>query len=137
MNDEKQIFYYKLSKILLIITSLLLVGNGIYHAWQNRSSGTDLHQDTIRTVESIKSEHESIRSEVESAERSVGDAEEHIDRTIDAVGRSEVAAERNAESVDQLQTLINECKGIVEAQRGIIRDVDRANGTRPAADAEN
>lgn len=135
--NEKEIFYYKISRVLVAIVSIMLIINGIYHAWQNRSSGTDLHQDTTRTVESVKAEHELTRSEVESAERSVDDAEEHVDRVADAISRSEDAAARNAAGVDQLQTLIEECQGILETQRGIIRDVDRANGIRPAADAEN
>lgn len=135
--NEKEIFYYKLSRGLVAIVSIMLIINGIYHAWQNRSSGTDLHQDTTRTVESIKAEHELTRSEVESAERSVDDAEEHVDRAADAISRSEDAAARNAAGVDQLQTLISECQGIVEAQQRIIRNVDGAGGARPAADAEN
>lgn len=136
--NEKEIFYYKLSRVLVAIVSIMLIVNGIYHAWQSRSSRTtSLHQDTIRTVESVKAEHELTRSKVESAERSVDDAEKHVDRAIDAIGRSEDAAARNAAGVDQLQTLISECQGIVEAQRRIIRDVDRANGIRSSADAEN
>lgn len=137
MNDENFPFYYKVSKILLIIASLLLIGNGIYRAWQSRSVGTDLYKDTIRTVESIKTEHESLRSEVESAERSAGDAEEHVNRTLDAVSRSEDTAARNAAGVDKLQTLVSECRGILETQQRIIRDVDRANGVRSAEDTKN
>lgn len=129
--NEKEIFYYKLSRVLVAIAGIMLIINGIYHAWQSRSSGTDLHQDTVRTVESIKAEHELTRSEVESAERSVGEAEEHVDRAADAISRSEDAATRNAESVDQLQKLIGECQGIVETQQRIIRDIDGSSGERP------
>lgn len=135
--NEKEIFYYKFSRVLVAIVSIMLIINGVYHSCKRGSSTTTDSDATIRTVERLKDEHESARSEVESGEREVTAAEEHVDRAADAVTRSEVAAERNAASTGELQTLISECQGIVETQRGIIRDVDRANGIRPAADAEN
>ena len=133
MNDEKWI---KLSKVLLVIASLMLVINGTYVSCKRGSSPADSNV-TTKTVESIKAEHEAARSEAESSEREVTAAEKHVERAADAVTRSEDAARRNAAGVDELQTLIDECQGIVEAQRGIIRDVDRANGIRQTADAEN
>lgn len=133
MNDEKWI---KLSKILLIIASLLLVINGIYVSCKRAGSAAD-SDNAVRTVESIKAEHESARSETESSEREVTAAEKHVERAADAVTRSEEAASRNAAGIDELQTLISECQGIVEAQRGLIRDIDRANGIRQTTDAEN
>lgn len=132
MNDEKWI---KLSKVLLIIASLMLIGNGIYLYFCGSSTADS--NNATRTVESIKAEHESARSETESSEREVEAAEKHVERAAGAVTGSEEAARRNAAGIDELQTLIDECQGIVEAQRGIIRDIDRANGIRPAADAEN
>lgn len=133
MNDEKWI---KLSKILLIVASLMLVCNGIYLHFCGGSNAAD-SDNAARTVESIKAEHESARSEVESSKREVEAAEKHVDRAIDAVAGSEETARRNAAGTDELQTLIDECQGIVEAQRGLIRDIDRANGIRQTANAEN
>lgn len=132
MNDKKWI---KLSKVLLIIASLMLICNGVY--WHLCGSNAADNDDTTRTVESIKAEHEFVRNETESSEREVEAAEKHVERATGAVTGSEEAARRNAASTDELQTLIDECQGIVEAQRGIIRNVDRANGIRSAADAEN
>lgn len=133
MNDEKWTRFFR---VLVAIVGIMLIVNGVYHSCK-RGSSTANSDATIGTVERLKGEHELTGSEVKSAERSVDDAEKHVDRAVDAISRSEDAARRNAAGVDELQTLISECQGIVEAQRGIIRDVDRANGIRPAADAEN
>lgn len=133
MKDEQWI---KLSKILLIVASLMLICNGLYVSCK-RGSGIADSNTTTRTVERLESEHESARSEVESGEREITAAEEHIERANDAVGRSEETAQRNAAGVNELQTLISECQGIVEAQRELIRDIDRANRIRPAEDAKN
>lgn len=136
MKDETRRKIDKAVKITLIIAGLLLICNDIYWRWYSRSS-TDADNNVNRTVESIQKSNESARSKVESGRREIKAAEEHVNRTADAIKRSEEAAHSNARSADELQTLISECKGIVEAQRGIIRDVDRANGIRPEEDEQN
>lgn len=117
----------KIIKGLFIIAVMLLVSNPVYRYAVSRS-GTDSDNNVNRTVESIQKSNESARSEVESGRREIEAAEEHIDRTADAIKRSEETARSNARSIDELQTLIGECRGIVETQRRIIQDVDRANG---------
>lgn len=117
----------KIIKGLFIIAVMLLVSNTVYRYAVSRS-GTDSDNNVNRTVESIQKSNESARSEVESGRREIEAAEEHIDRTADAIKRSEETARSNARSIDELQTLIGECRGIVETQRRIIQDVDRANG---------
>ena len=129
MTDETRRKISKAVKISLIIANLVLVANGVYHWWHSRSS-TPADNDVARTVESIQRANESARSEVESGRREIEAAEGHIERAADAVGRSEEAARINAAGTDELQTIISECKGIVEAQRRIIQDVERANGIR-------
>ena len=136
MEDETRRKIDKAVKISLIVAGLLLICNDIYWRWDSRS-GTPADNDVNRTVESIQRANESARSKVESGRREIEAAEEHVNRTADAIKRSEEAAHSNARSSDELQTIISECKGIVEAQRGIIRDVDRANGIRPKAGEQN
>lgn len=136
MKDETRRKIDKAVKISLIVAGLLLICNDIYWRWNSRS-GTPADNDVNRTVESIQRANESARSKVESGRREIEAAEEHVNRTADAIKRSEEAAHSNARSSDELQTIIRECKGIVEAQRGIIRDVDRANGIGPEEDEQN
>lgn len=136
MKDETKRKIDKAVKISLIVAGLLLIYNDIYWRWDGRS-GTPADNNVNRTVESIQKSNESAGSEVESAGREIETAEEHVNRTAGAIKRSEEAAHSNARSADELQTFISECKGIVEAQRGIIRDVDRANGIRPKAGEQN
>lgn len=136
MKDETKRKIDKAVKIGLIVAGLFLICNDLYWRWNSRSSA-DTDNDVNRTVESIQRANESARSEIESGRREIEAAEEHVNRTAGAIKRSEEAAHSNARSADELQTLISECKGIVEAQRGIIRDVDRANGIGPEADEQN
>lgn len=136
MKDETRRKIDKAVKISLIVAGLLLICNDIYWRWDSRS-GTPADNDVNRTVESIQRANESARSKVESGRREIEAAEEHVNRTADAIKRSEEATHSNARSADELQTIISECKGIVEAQRGIIRDVDRANGIGPEEDEQN
>ena len=136
MKDETRRKIDKAVKISLIVAGLLLICNDIYWRWDSRS-GTQANNAVNRTVESIQKSNKSTGSKVESGRREIEAAEEHVNRTADAIKRSEEAAHSNARSADELQTIISECKGIVEAQRGIIRDVDRANGIGPEADEQN
>ena len=136
MKDETRRKIDKAVKISLIAANLFLSANGVYHWWHSRSS-TPADNNINRTVESIQKANKSVGSEVESGRREIETAEKHINRTADAIKRSEETAHSNARSTDELQTLISECKGIVEAQREIIRNVDRANGIRPEADEQN
>lgn len=128
MKDETRRKIDKAVKIGLIVAGLFLIANDVYWRWYGRSSRTDVHQDTVRTVERIQAEHKSAASEIESAGISINNAEGHVERAADAISRSEDAATRSATGIDNIQTLVSECKGIVEAQRRIIQDVDRANG---------
>lgn len=127
MKDETRRKIDKAVKISLIVAGLLLICNDIYWRWDSRS-GTPADNDVNRTVESIQKSNESAGSEVESAGREVEAAEEHVNRTADAIKRSEEAARFNARNADELQALISECKGIVENQRELIREVEAANG---------
>lgn len=127
MKDETRRKIDKAVKISLIVAGLLLICNDIYWRWDSRSS-SPAGNNVNRTMESIQGANKSAGSKVESGRREIETAEEHVNRTADAIKRSEETARSNARSTDELQTLISECKGIVEAQRGIIRDVDRANG---------
>ena len=127
MTNETRRKIDKVVKISLIVAGLLLICNDMYLLWYGRSSSA-ADNNVTRTVESIQRANESARSEVESGRREIEAAEGHIERAADAISRSEDAASRNATGIDELQTLISDCKGIVEAQRRIIRDVDRANG---------
>lgn len=127
MKDETRRKIDKAVKISLIVAGLLLICNDVCWRWHGRS-GTQADNDVNRTVESIQKSNESARSEIESGRREIETAEEHVDRTADAIKRSEEAAQFNTRSTDELQTLIGECRGIVETQRRIIQDVDRANG---------
>lgn len=136
MKDETKRKIDKAVKIGLIVAGLFLICNDLYWRWNSRSSA-DTDNNVNRTVESIQKSNESAGSKIESGRREIETAEEHVNRTADAIKRSEEAAHFNARSADELQTLISECKGIVKAQRGIIRDVDRANGIRPEEDEQN
>lgn len=136
MKDETKRKIDKAVKIGLIVAGLFLICNDLYWRWNSRSSA-DTDNNVNRTVESIQKSNESAGSKIESGRREIETAEEHVNRTADAIKRSEEAAHSNARSADELQTIISECKGIVEAQRGIIRDVDRANGIRPEEDEQN
>lgn len=136
MKDETRRKIDKAVKISLIVAGLFLICNDLYWRWNSRSSA-DTDNNVNRTVESIQKSNESAGSKIESGRREIETAEEHVNRTAGAIKRSEEAAHSNARSADELQTIISECKGIVEAQRGIIRDVDRANGIRPKAGEQN
>ena len=127
MKDETRRKIDKAVKISLIVAGLLLICNDVYWRWHG-GSGTQADNNVNRTMESIQRTNKTAGSEIESGRREIETAEEHVNRTADAIKRSEETAHSNARSTDELQTLISECKGIVEAQRGIIRDVDRANG---------
>ena len=127
MKDETRRKIDKAVKISLIVAGLLLICNDVYWRWHG-GSGTQADNNVNRTVESIQKSNESAASEVESAGREVEAAEEHVDRTADAIKRSEEAARFNARNADELQELISECKGIVENQRELIREVEAANG---------
>ena len=136
MKDETRRKIDKAVKISLIIAGLLLICNDVYWRWHG-GSGTQADNNVNRTVESIQRTNESAGSEIESGRREIETAEKHVNRTAAAIKRSEETARSNARSTDELQALISECKGIVEAQRGIIRDVDRANGIRPEENEQN
>lgn len=136
MKDETRRKIDKAVKISLIVAGVILICNDVYWRWHSRSS-TPTDNDVSRTVESIQKSNKSAGSEIEFGRREFETAEEHVNRTADAIKRSEEAAHSNARSVDELQTLVSECKGIVEAQRGIIREIDRANGIRPKEGEEN
>lgn len=127
MKDEARRKIDKAVKISLIVAGLLLICNDIYWRWDSRS-GTQADNNVNRTMESIQRANKSAGSEVESGRREIETAEEHVNRTADAIKRSEEAAHSNARSADELQALISECKGIVEAQRELIREVEAANG---------
>lgn len=127
MTNETRRKIDKAVKISLIIAGLLLICNDVYWRWHSRSSST-ADNNVTRTVESIQRANESARSEVESARRETEAAEGHVERAADAISRSEDAAARSAAGIDNIQSLVGECKGIVEAQRRIIQDVERANG---------
>jgi septal ring factor EnvC (AmiA/AmiB activator) len=136
MKDETRRKIDKAVKISLIVAGLLLICNDVYWRWHG-GSGTQANNAVNRTVESIQKSNKSTGSEIESSRREIETAEKHVNRTADAIKRSEETARSNARSTDELQTIISECKGIVEAQRGIIRDVDRANGIGPEEDEQN
>lgn len=136
MTDETKQKIDKAVKISLVIAGILLICNDIYWRWHG-GSGTQADNNVNRTMESIQRANKSAGSEVESGRREIETAEKHVNRTADAIKRSEETARSNARSTDELQALISECKGIVEAQRGIIRDVDRANGIRPEENEQN
>lgn len=127
MTDETRRKIDKAVKISLIVVGLLLIANYAYWRWHSRSSSA-ADNDVARTVESIQRANESARSEVESARREVEAAEGHIERAADAIARSEDAAARSAAGIDNIQSLVGECKGIVENQRELIREVETANG---------
>lgn len=127
MKDETRRKIDKAVKISLIVAGLLLICNDIYWRWDSRS-GTQADNNVNRTMESIQKSNESVGSEIESGRREIETAEEHVNRTADAIKRSEEAAHSNARSADELQALISECKGIVENQRELIREVEAANG---------
>ena len=136
MKDETKHKIDKAVKISLIVAGLFLICNDLYWRWNSRSStGTD--NNVNRTVESIQRANKIAGSEVESGRREIEAAEEHVDRTVDAVERSEETAQSNARSADELQALISECRGIIESQRSIIQEVDRANGIRPKEGEQN
>lgn len=128
MKDETRRKIDKAVKISLIVAGLLLIANDVYWRWYGGSSRADVHQDTARTVARIQKEHQSATSEIKSAGISINNAEGHIERATDAISRSEDTAARSAAGIDNIQTLVDECQGIVEAQRRIIQDVERANG---------
>lgn len=136
MKDETRRKIDKAVKISLIIAGLLLIYNDIYWRWHG-GSGTQADNNVNRTMESIQRANKSAGSEVESGRREIETAEEHVNRTADAIKRSEEAARFNARSTDELQALISECKGIVEAQRELIREVEAANGIRPEENEQN
>lgn len=128
MTDETRRKISKAVKISLIIAGLLLICNDVYWRWHGRSSST-ADNNVARTVEQLQDENESARSELESAGREIADAEWHVERAADAVGRSEDAAARSAAGIDDIQSLVSECKGIVEAQQRLIRNIDESNRT--------
>ena len=136
MKDETKRKIDKAVKISLIVAGLFLICNDLYWRWNSRSS-TDTDNNVNRTVESIQRTNKTVGSEVESGRREIEAAEEHVDRTVGAVERSEETAQSNARSADELQTLISECRGIIESQRSIIQEVDRANGIRTSGSKEN
>lgn len=127
MTDETRRKIDKAVKISLIIAGLLLICNDVYWRWHGGSS-TSAGNDVCATMESIQAEHSTARSELESGSREVEAAKEHVERAADAIARSEDAAARSAAGIDELQSLVSECKGIVEAQRELIREVEIANG---------
>lgn len=124
MSDET---YEKLTKILLIISGLLIICNGICLYFACRSSST-ADNNVRATMESIQAANGAARSELESGRRETERAEEHVERAADAVARSTEAARINAAGVDELQTLVSECRGIVKNQRELIREIEAANG---------
>lgn len=128
MTNETRRKIDKAVKISLIIAGLLLICNDVYWRWHGRSSST-ADNNVARTVEQLQDENESARSELESAGREIADAEWHVERAADAVGRSEDAAARSAAGIDDIQSLVSECKGIVEAQQRLIRNIDESNRT--------
>lgn len=136
MKDETRRKIDKAVKISLIVAGLLLICNDVYWRWHG-GSGTQANNAVNRTVESIQKSNKSAGSEIESSRREIETAEKHVNRTVDAVERSEETAQSNARSADELQTLISECRGIIESQRSIIQEVDRANGIRPKAGEQN
>lgn len=136
MKDETRRKIDKAVKISLIIAGLLLICNDIYWRWHG-GSGTQADNNVNRTMESIQRANKSAGSEVESGRREIETAEEHVNRTADAIKRSEEAARFNARSTDELQALISECKGIVEAQRELIREVEAANGIGTEENEQN
>lgn len=136
MKDETRRKIDKAVKIGLIVAGLFLICNDVYWRWHG-GSGTQANNAVNRTVESIQKSNKSAGSEIESSRREIETAEKHVNRTADAVERSEETAQSNARSTDELQALIDECKGIVESQRSIIQEVDRANGIRPKAGEQN
>lgn len=127
MKDETRRKIDKAVKISLIVAGLLLICNDVYWRWHG-GSGTQADNNVNRTIESIQKSNESAGSEIESAGISINNAEGHIERAADAIGRSEDAATRSAAGIDNIQSLVNECKGIVENQRDLIREVEAANG---------
>ena len=127
MRNETRRKIDKAVKISLIVAGLLLICNDIYWRWDSRSN-SPTGNNVNRTMESIQRANKSAGSEIESGRREIETAEEHVNRTADAIKRSEETAHSNARSTDELQTLISECKGIVEAQRELIREVEAANG---------
>lgn len=129
MTDETKRKIDKAVKIILIVAGILLICNDVYWRWYGGSGRADVHQDTVRTVERIQAEHKSATSEIESAGISINNAEGHVERAADAVGRSEDAAARSAAGIDDIQSLVSECKGIVEAQQRLIRNIDESNRT--------
>ena len=129
MTDETRRKIDKAVKISLIVAGILLICNDVYWHWHGRSSRADVHQDATRTVERIQAEHKSATSEIESAGISINNAEGHIERAADAISRSEEAATRSAAGIDDIQSLVSECKGIVEAQQRLIRNIDESNRT--------
>ena len=128
MTDETRRKIDKAVKISLIVAGLLLIANDVY--WRlYGGSGTQADNNVNRTMESIQRASKSAGSEVESGRREIETAEEHVNRTADAIKRSEETAHSNARSADELQTIISECKGIVEAQQRLIRNIDESNRT--------
>lgn len=127
MKDETKRKIDKAVKIGLIVAGLLLICNDIYWRWDSRSS-SQADNNVNRTMESIQRANKSAGSEIESGRREIETAEEHVNRTADAIKRSEEATHSNARSADELQAIISECKGIVENQRELIREVEAANG---------
>ena len=131
----------KMESFIMEKSQILL--RNVWNHWQKKNwrwhsrSGAPADNAVNRTVESIQKSNESAGSEVESGRREIEAAEEHVDRTVDAVERSEETAQSNARSADELQTLISECRGIIESQQSIIQEVDRANGIRTSGSKEN
>lgn len=130
MSDEKKRTITKLIKIGLIVASIALIGNSIWHWWHCGSVGSDIHQSTDSTMADIKRANESARSEFRDSREHLERAEEYVNRAAGAVGRSEEAAGINAERTDQLEKLISESRKLAQENQRIIRDVEAVNRER-------
>ena len=130
MSDEKKRTITKLIKIGLIVASIALIGNSIWHWWHCGSVGSDIHQSTDSTMADIKRANESARSELRNSREHLERAEEYVNRAADAVGRSEEAAGANTERTNQLEKLISESRRLAQENQRIMRDVEADNCKR-------
>lgn len=130
MSDEKKRTITKLIKIGLIVASIALIGNSIWHWWHCGSVGSDIHQSTDSTMADIKRTNESARGELRDSREHLERAEEYVERAADAVGRSEESAGFNTERTDQLAELISESRRLAQENQRIIRDVEAVNRER-------
>lgn len=119
MNEKK---YYIIAALVgLAVACCYFIGS------RNAGNGSDVYNDTDRTLERAEEQQRQLADEITGAGTSIGDAQNANERATTAISRSENAADEIAGSLDVIRIKVKECRELAERNAAILDGAAKEN----------